>query len=77
MTGGEMKKRSVLIAGHATSVSVEAAFWDELKAIAAGRGQSLNELIGEIDAGRDGNLSSAIRLFVLDELRRGRDREGR
>ncbi len=63
-------KRSVMIAGHATSVTLEAAFWDELKTIAEARAISLNQLVAEIDAGRDGNLSSAIRLFVLDELKR-------
>ncbi|MCP5370765.1 MAG: ribbon-helix-helix domain-containing protein [Hyphomicrobiales bacterium] len=70
MSGGGMRKRSVLIAGHATSVSLEAAFWDALKEIAATRGQSLNALVEEIDAGRDGNLSSAIRVFVVEDLRR-------
>jgi predicted DNA-binding ribbon-helix-helix protein len=60
-------KRSVVIAGHKTSVSVEAAFWTALKDIAARRQQTLSDLVGAIDAGRkQGNLSSAIRLFVLD-----------
>ncbi len=65
-----MKKRSVLIAGHPTSVSLEEEFWEALKAEAAGRGVSVNALIEEIDAGRTGNLSSAIRVFVLGELQR-------
>ena len=65
-----MKKRSVLIAGHPTSVSLEEEFWDVLKELAQARGCSLNALIEEIDAGRTGNLSSAIRVFVLNELRR-------
>ena len=65
-----MKKRSVLIAGHPTSVSLEAEFWDALKDIAAARGVSVNALVEEIDAGRAGNLSSAIRVFVLNELQR-------
>lgn len=65
-----MKKRSVLIAGHSTSVSLEGEFWDALKDVAAARGVSLNALIEEIDAGRAGNLSSAIRVFVLNELQR-------
>jgi predicted DNA-binding ribbon-helix-helix protein len=64
-------KRSVRIAGHATSVSLEAAFWQGLCDIAALRGLSVNALLTLIDAGRDGNLSSAIRLFVLDSARRG------
>jgi predicted DNA-binding ribbon-helix-helix protein len=60
-------KRSVVIAGHKTSVSVEAAFWTALRDIAAARQQTLSDLVGTIDAGRrQGNLSSAIRLFVLD-----------
>jgi predicted DNA-binding ribbon-helix-helix protein len=59
-------KRSVVIAGHSTSVSLEAPFWEALKNIAAARGRSVQALIGEIDAGRGGqNLSSAIRVFVL------------
>lgn len=69
MPGSELRKRSVLVAGHKTSVSLEAAFWDELRAIAAARDLSLNALIAEIDQSRSGNLSSAIRLHVLDWLR--------
>ncbi|HXP03804.1 MAG TPA: ribbon-helix-helix domain-containing protein [Stellaceae bacterium] len=64
-------KRSVRIAGHATSVSLEAAFWRGLCDIAVARGLSVNALLTAIDAGRGGNLSSAIRLFVLDSARRG------
>ncbi|MDH5748747.1 MAG: ribbon-helix-helix domain-containing protein [Rhodospirillales bacterium] len=60
-----VRKRSVIIAGHETSVSLEAAFWDALKTIAARRKQSLNQIITEIDKTREGNLSSAIRVFVL------------
>ena len=67
-----VRKRSVRIAGHRTSVSLEDAFWRELAAIAARRALSVNALIAEIDAGRGGNLSSAIRVFVLDEVRRAR-----
>lgn len=63
-------KRSVTVAGHRTSVSVEDAFWQELKRIAAARGTSLGALISGIDRDRAGNLSSAIRLYVLDDLRR-------
>ncbi len=59
-------KRSVLIAGHRTSVSVEEPFWRELKRIAAARGMSVAALVAEIDADRKRqNLSSAIRVFVL------------
>jgi predicted DNA-binding ribbon-helix-helix protein len=60
-------KRSIVIAGHRTSVSLEDAFWTALKDIAAARGTTLSELVADIDAlRRHGNLSSAIRLFVLD-----------
>jgi predicted DNA-binding ribbon-helix-helix protein len=63
-------KRSVSIAGHRTSVSLEAPFWEALKQIAAERGVSVQALVGAIDAGREGqNLSSAIRLFVLEAVR--------
>ena len=60
-------KRSLVIAGHRTSVSLEDAFWRRLRAIAAERGLSLNRLAAMIDASRGGaNLSSAIRVFVLE-----------
>ena len=65
-----IRKRSVLIAGHATSVTLETVFWDELKVMAEARGASVNQLVAEIDSGRGGNLSSAIRVFVLTELKR-------
>ena len=68
---GTIRKRSVRVAGHRTSVSVEEAFWRALKEIAAGRGISLNGLITEIDSRRAGNLSSALRVFVLEEASRG------
>lgn len=64
-----LKKRSILIAGHATSVSLEPEFWQALKEIAEARALSLNQLVAEIDQGRAGNLSSAIRVFVLRSLR--------
>jgi predicted DNA-binding ribbon-helix-helix protein len=67
-----VRKRSVKIAGHRTSVSLEAPFWDALQALAARRGLSLAALVAEIDAGRQArNLSSALRLFVLAEARAG------
>ena len=62
---GEIKKRSVYIAGHHTSVTIETIFWDLLLAEAEQRGLSINHLITEIDATRKGNLSSAIRVHVL------------
>ena len=64
-----LRKRSVLIAGHSTSVSLEEPFWDALKDIAASRGLSLNALVESVDGDRSGNLSSALRVFVLAELR--------
>ena len=66
-----LRKRSVVIAGHRTSLSLEQAFWDALKAIALRRGLSMARLIAEIDRSRSGNLSSATRVFVLDALRQG------
>ena len=60
-------KRSIVIAGHKTSVSLEDAFWKGLKDIATGRAMTLSDMVASIDAERrHGNLSSAIRLFVLD-----------
>ena len=59
-------KRSVVIAGHKTSISVEDEFWDSLKEIAGERGMTLAAMIGAIDGDRKhANLSSAVRLFVL------------
>ena len=63
-------KRSIVIAGHKTSVSLEDAFWKGLKDIAIGRRITLSDLVASIDTERrHGNLSSAIRLFVLDYYR--------
>ncbi|WP_368744473.1 ribbon-helix-helix domain-containing protein [Desertibaculum subflavum] len=62
-----IRKRSVVIEGHATSVSLEAEFWEALTAIARRRGVTVNQLVAEIDSSRQGNLSSAIRIFVLRE----------
>ena len=64
-----MKKHSLVIAGHATSVSLEQEFWDALRELADRRGISLAALIAEIDAERQENLSSALRLYVLRTLR--------
>lgn len=66
-----IRKRSVMIAGHPTSLSLEEPFWEDLRKIARRRGLSLNALVGTVDAGRSGNLSSALRLFVLDCYRSG------
>ena len=65
-------KRSITIAGHRTSISLEEPFWTALADIAAGSGKSIAALIAEIDRSRgaDGNLSSAIRVFVLEAVRK-------
>jgi predicted DNA-binding ribbon-helix-helix protein len=63
-------KRSIVIAGHKTSVSLEEAFWLGLKEIAQGQQMTLSTMVGDIDTNRQqGNLSSAIRLFVLNSVR--------
>ena len=68
-TDGRPVRRSVIVSGHRTSVSVEGPFWDELVTIANRRGLSLNALVGEIDRARVGGLSAAIRLYVLAEVK--------
>jgi len=72
-----LRKHSVRIAGHRTSFSLEAAFWEQLQRIAEARATSLGKLVEEIDRGRakdekPANLSSAIRVFVLQSLQEGR-----
>ncbi len=63
-------KRSIVVAGHKTSVSLEEAFWTSMKEISASRSMTLSDLVSEIDKGRkQGNLSSAIRLHVLEYFR--------
>jgi len=70
-------KRSIVIAGHKTSVSLEDAFWKALKEIASGLNLTLSDLVASIDTDRhQGNLSSAIRLFVLDHYRAHSERRG-
>lgn len=64
-----MKKRSLLIMGHATSISLEDEFWESLKEISVEKTQSIQELIEQIDLTRTSNLSSAVRLFVLNHLK--------
>lgn len=64
-----IKKRSLKISGHATSVSLEESFWEALKEIAAAESRSVSELISEIDENRTGNLSSALRVYVLEWFR--------
>ncbi len=67
-----MRKRSITIDGHPTSIALEDAFWDELSALAKARKLSLSALVAEIDKARGGpgNLSSALRLHVLAALKR-------
>jgi predicted DNA-binding ribbon-helix-helix protein len=82
MGGGPsgIAKRSVTVAGHRTSLSLEAAFWDALHRIAGRRGMSVSRLVAEIDRAADPgegrrNLSSAVRVFVLEAVRAGEDRD--
>jgi predicted DNA-binding ribbon-helix-helix protein len=64
-------KRSIILAGHKTSISLEEGFWEALKDIAGKQKQTISELITSIDADRSlGNLSSAARLFVLNHYQR-------
>ena len=67
---GRPVKHSLTLRGHRTSVSLEAEFWEAFQRIARDRGQSLNDLAAEVDAGRaaDAGLASAIRVFVLRAL---------
>lgn len=71
MTDARPQKHSLTLRGHRTSVSLEAPFWDALRAIAAARALSVNALAAEIDARRapEVGLASAIRVFVLDWFR--------
>ena len=59
-------KRSVTVAGHRTSITLEGAFWDSLKEIADSQNKSVNTLIAEIDKQQPENLSSALRVFILN-----------
>ena len=65
-----LKKRSVNLNGHATSVTMEEPFWEALKGIAKQKGISLNALIAEVDETHEGNLSSALRIFVLQTVQK-------
>ena len=61
----KLQKRSVTIAGHRTSLSLEGAFWTALKAEAKAQGMPVKSLIEKIDCNRSGNLSSAVRVYLL------------
>jgi predicted DNA-binding ribbon-helix-helix protein len=64
-------KRSIVLAGHKTRVSLEDAFWEGLKVIAKSKRKTMSDLVGGIDTDRKhGNLSSALRLFVLDHFQK-------
>jgi predicted DNA-binding ribbon-helix-helix protein len=66
-----MRKRSITIHGHQTSISLEDEFWQELAALAQARKLSLNGLVTEIDKQRSGgNLSSSLRVYVLKQAKR-------
>jgi predicted DNA-binding ribbon-helix-helix protein len=71
---GRPRKHSLTLRGHRTSVSLEDAFWIEIRRLAEADGKSVNELIAEIDAARgvSAGLASAIRVHVLESLRAGR-----
>ncbi len=66
-----VKKRSVVVAGHRTSVSLERAFWEALRDLSQLQSKTINQLVSEIDSSRDGNLSSAIRVYILGQARAG------
>lgn len=66
-----VRKYSVMIAGHRTSVSLEPEFWEELKKLAAKQGLTPAELVTQVDADRTGGLSSELRLYVLRKLASG------
>lgn len=70
-SGGRIRKRSVTISGHRTSVSVEEPFWDAARELALRRGQSLAALLASLDRAREGGLSSALRLAVLAAYQSG------
>ena len=67
MSPTTIRRHSVTLQGHRTSISLENAFWERLRLIALRRGISINLLITEIDKPRDGNLSSALRVLALED----------
>ncbi|PJI39052.1 ribbon-helix-helix domain-containing protein [Ferrovibrio sp.] len=66
-----VKKRSVVVGGHRTSISLEQAFWEALQLMAATEDKTINQMVSDIDAARSGNLSSAIRVWILDRAKEG------
>lgn len=71
-----LKKHSIVIAGHQTSITLENIFWNQLKTLARTRNISLSTLVAEIDVQRDVNLSSAIRVYVLKSHLKSSDYPG-
>lgn len=69
LTRSGLLRRTLTVSGHRTSVALEPVFWDQLDVIAGARGLSPSALIGEIDAARPGSLASAIRVYVVEQLR--------
>ncbi len=61
-------KRSVVVAGHRTSISLEPIFWTLLKSLARREGRSINDVVTELDRDRAGNLSSTIRVYLVRRL---------
>jgi predicted DNA-binding ribbon-helix-helix protein len=66
-----VKKRSVVVGGHRTSISLEQAFWEAMQVLAAADGKTINQVVSDIDSARTGNLSSAIRVWVLERAKDG------
>ncbi len=66
---GRLKKHSVALAGHRTSFSLEPEFWEALRGLAKSQARTINDLVSEIDRERSGNLSSAIRVRLLQHYR--------
>jgi predicted DNA-binding ribbon-helix-helix protein len=64
-------KRSIAINGHSTSITLEKPFWDSLKEISEQRGMTLRALVETIDRENEGNLSSALRVFILNFYKHG------
>ncbi len=64
-----IRKHSVKLSGHSTSLSLEGVYWNALREVATELGLSMNRLIERIDRERSGNLSSAVRVFLLDHYR--------
>ena len=64
----DIKKHSVNLSGHRTSISLENIFWNQIKTLATDRGVTVNQLLTEIDLDRKGNLSSAVRVYVLEHI---------